>query len=118
MKKSTLLIVEDDEKTRKYEKVYFSRSQYDTDFASNADEAKAKMLSHKYDIAAVDIMLPVTSGLDLADWISANFPEVKVVLCSAIAEFEIYKKYGRTLGLIQKPLYPFKIDDILLKKVA
>jgi two-component system response regulator ResD len=113
MKKYTLLIVEDDEKTRKWEQVYFDRSEFSADFAANANEALEKLRAKHYDYAAVDVMLPVVSGLDLSAIINEEYPQTKVILCTAIIEFTAYKDYKGTIGLIEKPLYPFKISDII-----
>lgn len=113
MKSCTLLIVEDDTITRKWEDAYFAQSDFKYDFAENAKETIEKLDKKDFDYVVTDVMLPVTTGLDLAHMIAENYPQTKTILCSAIGEFDIYKNYPDTIGFIEKPLYPYKVAELI-----
>jgi len=113
MKSCTLLIVEDDLSTRKWEEVYFNESDFTFAFASTAKEALEKLEKKNYDYVITDVMLPITTGLDLAHLVAEGHPQTKVILCSAISEFDAYKNYPDTIGYIEKPIYPYKVLELI-----
>lgn len=67
------------------------------------------------DILLLDIILPDANGIDLIEPILAIQPNVKIVICSTIAQESVLKK-ALDLGakaFIQKPFVPDKIAEVL-----
>ena len=114
MPRPQVLIVEDDDLTRKYINVFWQREGYNPDWASNVTEAKSKIQNKRYDYVISDVNMPMESGSDLAKFVREKYPEILVYLTSAVPEIQtcadIYEN-NCCDGFIEKPLYPFKFEE-------
>ena len=63
-----VLIIEDEDFYRKF-LLKILQKRYDCDTARNAEEARALLLQHNYDIVLYDLRLPGISGKDLVQWV-------------------------------------------------
>lgn len=109
-----ILIVEDDELTRKYIDVFWQREGYRPDWANSVSEAKQKIKLGNYDYLISDVNMPFESGSDLAKYVRKNHPNISIYLTSAVPEIQtcadIYEN-NCCDGFIEKPLYPFKFEE-------
>lgn len=56
------------------------------DWAASGEEAQRMVSTTRYDLALVDIKLPVMNGLQFGQWLRANYPSVKIVLLTGIVD--------------------------------
>ena len=54
---------------------------------SNPFEAMEYIKNHRLDLIITDIEMPLLSGLEIAKYVSENFPETKLVFLTAYSEF-------------------------------
>jgi DNA-binding NtrC family response regulator len=115
----SILIVEDDEKTRKYTDIFWQRDGYNPDWAVSVADAKEKIKLKPYDYVISDVNMPIESGSDLARYLRKEYPEIMVYLTSAAPEIQtnaaIYEK-NCCDGFIEKPLYPFKFEELIKER--
>jgi PAS domain S-box-containing protein len=112
----TILLVEDDEKLREMTRKIFTSYEYSVIEASDSDEAlkisgEYKEIIH---LLLTDVIMPGTSGKELAAQIESMRPEIKVLYMSGYAE-NIISHQGildKNVNFIQKP---FLRKDLLLK---
>ena len=86
-KLKTVLIVDDDESTRRA-LVSLLRPNYRTLSAPSAEEAIPMLKEHAVDLMLVDVRLPGISGLELLQIVKENYAEIEVIMISAIDEVE------------------------------
>jgi DNA-binding NarL/FixJ family response regulator len=59
----------------------------ETDIAASGKECKSKLISSEYDVLLLDINLPDISGIDLCEFIHAEYPQVKIIALTSFNEF-------------------------------
>jgi two-component system, response regulator YesN len=55
--------------------------------AKNGIDAKEKLASHSVDIVLSDVKMPGMDGLELSKFIHENYPNIKVIILTAFADF-------------------------------
>ena len=103
-----LLIVEDDEKLQDLLKTILTRHTTSIDVASDGDEAIEKLQSSHYDIVILDLMLPKTNGLIVAETAAALPDPPRLIVLSGISRYLSDRFPAGTL-VLQKP---FEIDKL------
>lgn len=78
-----MLVVEDDEPTRRLLQAVLTRAGYSCAFATNGREAIEGLKTNDYAAIVLDIMMPDVSGREVIDFITAESIPVPVVICSA-----------------------------------
>jgi DNA-binding response OmpR family regulator len=58
-----ILIVEDDEKTRKYTDIFWQRDGYNPDWAVSVADAKEKIKAKPYDYVISDVNMPFLASI-------------------------------------------------------
>lgn len=81
--------------------------------ARSGQEALQMFLTFQPDILVTDIRMPEMSGLELSEKVLRAYPETKIILMSAFADFT-YIKEGMRLGCIDYILKP--IDETEFEK--
>jgi CheY-like chemotaxis protein len=79
----TVLVVEDDEPTRKLLDAVLTRGGFSTAFAPNGREAMRLLRTNDYAVVVLDIMMPEVGGREVIEFITAESIPVPVVVCSA-----------------------------------
>ncbi|SDP03499.1 two-component system, response regulator YesN [Paenibacillus sp. yr247] len=79
--------------------------------AKHGVEALEMVHQHRPDVALVDINMPFMDGLELAEKLTAAFPEIVVVLVTGHNEFEYARKSIR-IGVADYLLKPFNEEEI------
>ena len=110
----TILVVEDDPDIRNLERSILVGHGYRVFVASNASEALklADSLGGQIDLLLTDVIMPGTSGVRLAELLTAWHPDVRVLYASGYAEPAL-ELQGAGVHFLQKPFDP----GILLRRV-
>lgn len=85
---------------------------------SNPFEAMEYIKNHRLDLIITDIEMPLLSGLEIAKYVSENFPETKLVFLTAYSEFRYAQaaiEY-RAASYILKPV-DFKTIEKCLQNI-
>lgn len=112
--KKRLLIIEDEKAIADVIVQRFQTSLYDVDVATDGKEALALLSTNKYDLATVDIMLPLMDGLTLCKKFRELSPQTFLILVSALDEEETKLK-GYTYGADDYITKPFSPKELLAK---
>src|SRR5712692_1692193 len=91
MRRQRIMLVDDHEVVRLGLKALIERqpSMEVVPEASTAPEAVAKSLAFRPDVIVMDIRMPGSSGIDACREITANQPEVKVIMLTSYADDEM-----------------------------
>ncbi|MCK9344742.1 MAG: response regulator [Candidatus Pacebacteria bacterium] len=83
-----LLIVEDDEHVAKVYDVKFSKEGYQTVFATNGEDAIAKITTEKPDLIILDLMMPLKDGFGVLEEIKKNpdLARIPVIVLSNLGQ--------------------------------
>jgi CheY-like chemotaxis protein len=99
-----VLIVEDDEPTRKLLDAVLTRGGFSTAYATNGREAMRLLRTNDYAVVVLDIMMPEVGGREVVDLIAAESIPVPVVICSAAGP-RVLTGFDMSVvkGIIRKP---------------
>jgi DNA-binding response OmpR family regulator len=75
-----LLIVDDDPSIHELVQAMLVGAAWESDSASNGEEALARLEAHTYDILLVDILMPGMDGLALLGLLHSRHPQIPVVI--------------------------------------
>ncbi len=110
MKKTRLLIVDDDQRIRATLSSYLRDSDYDVVTAASCAEAR-KLNNENINVVLLDLMLPDGSGLDLLREFHQQFPRQILIMISgeaSLADAVSAVKSG-AIDFLEKPLGPEKV---------
>ncbi len=115
--KRNLLFVEDDLNLGFVIKDNLEQSGYKVDWATNGQEGLKKALNKAYDIAILDVMLPIMSGFELAEELVEMKPDLPFLFLTAKSLLED-KLTGLKLGndYLTKP-FEFKELELRLENI-
>jgi len=103
----TILIAEDEDAVRAILVKACSKAGYHILAATNGEEAMALSESHggRIDLLVTDVIMPGISGRVLADHITRQRPEIRVLYCSGYAENTMIDRgvLGSRKAFLQKP---------------
>lgn len=107
-----ILVAEDEDMVRNLAVRFLQGSGYQVLEARDGEEAMT-LLEQEGDrigLCILDVLMPGRSGLQLADYIRANHPKMKVLLSSGFTEGEL-PQCDEQLQLIEKPYSPQALLD-------
>ena len=84
----TILIVDDDESTRRTLALIFGKKGYEIETAATAREALEKVHARFFNLALLDIKLPDMEGTDLVEPLHKVHPDMMVMMVTAHASVE------------------------------
>lgn len=84
---------------------------YVCDFASNAGDAFAKLETHNYDVALLDIVLPEKSGMDILRTIHEHYQMTAVIMLTAVKDLDTAVE-AMKLGALDYITKPFTLDKL------
>jgi len=122
----TILLVEDDEKVRRYVHKTLEKYGYKILEAANAEDAISVIERHigeEIHLLLTDVVMPGMNGRDCAECLVSFFPEMKVLYMSGYAEGSIIHQGILEPGtaFLQKPFTPealiLKVRHMLDKRV-
>jgi CheY-like chemotaxis protein len=105
----TILVVEDEEQVRTFVKTILLRQGYHVLIAGDAEEAIQVSGEHRgaIDVLLTDVIMPRSSGRQLADQLMPKFPDMKVIYMSGYTS-NVVLDHGVPEGItfLQKPVLP------------
>jgi DNA-binding response OmpR family regulator len=114
-----ILVVDDDVNHLRLLTAGLRLERFVVDSAPDAEIAQHLLRHANYDIALLDVMMPGTSGLELARRMAAAHPAVRVVLMSAyhLSERQLRQADCGAVGFIPKPYRLEELAKYLRDKV-
>lgn len=106
-----LLVIEDNKQLQQNITSYLSEENYICEVADTHKNANEKLHNYKYDLVALDLMLPDGSGLDLLTTIKKNWPNMGVLIISAKNALDD-KLEGLNLGADDYLSKPFHLSEL------
>ncbi|MFC1943007.1 sigma-54-dependent transcriptional regulator [Chloroflexota bacterium] len=113
-KQGSILIVDDEEGVRNLLQRTMEEAGYDVVTAANGQEALDKVSQLKVELVLSDIKMPVMSGIEVLQWLTANRPDTCVVMVTAVADTQTAVE-AMKLGAYDYITKPFKLDEVVLK---
>jgi DNA-binding NtrC family response regulator len=115
----SVLVVEDEESTRKICADVAESCGMKAIVASSVEEALRRLETHAVDIIVTDLILPPSSGLDLLKQVHEMYPQVAVLVLTQYGTIDSAVAATR-MGAVDYVTKPFHIDDLRarLERVA
>jgi DNA-binding NtrC family response regulator len=115
----SVLVVEDEESTRKLCADVAESCGMKAIVASTVEEALRRLETHAVDIIVTDLILPPSSGLDLLKQVHEMYPQVAVVVLTQYGTIDSAVAATR-MGAVDYVTKPFHIEDLRarLERVA
>jgi len=108
-----ILIVDDEEMILEMQKRYLEDYDYECFLACNYDGALKLLENHSIDLALLDINMPGQSGVDLLKQIKIKFPDIVIIMATAIDDFNIAEQCLE-LGADDYIVKPFSQGRVLV----
>jgi DNA-binding NtrC family response regulator len=107
-----ILVVDDDESTRRFLDSVLVAEGYDCQLADSLSGAEARLREDQIDLALVDLYLGTANGLNVLDLLKVIQPQCKCVMMTAHATLETVARSlgGGAIEYLAKPLL---IDDLI-----
>ncbi|MDZ7757033.1 response regulator transcription factor [Rhodohalobacter sp.] len=109
-----ILIVEDNPDLRENILTYLSRENYICETAEDYEQGFDKIMSHSYDLALIDIMLPKGNGLQLLRDLISVSPQTGSIIISARNALDDKVK-GLEIGADDYLTKPFQLPELLAR---
>ena len=97
-----VLLVEDNAQVRDFAAELLRDLKCEVVACENGDDALAKALEHAFDLVFSDVVMPGLSGLQLAQRIEAERPDLPVLLATGYSD-ELLGERSRHLAVVAKP---------------
>ena len=111
-----ILIVDDDEHIRKLLTIHLKQEGYQVSTAKDGEKAKTLLHKERYDLAIVDIMMPIVDGYELTKYIRKNY-DIPVILLTAKGQLEDKEK-GFLSGTDDYVVKPFEPKELIYRMKA
>lgn len=110
---SRIIVVDDEPGMREFLEIMLQKDGYEVLTASDGPEALDRIENDLYDLAIVDIQMPMMNGIEVLKKINDCSPETTVIMITAYASHETAIE-AMKLGAYDYITKPFKIDEIKL----
>jgi PAS domain S-box-containing protein/putative nucleotidyltransferase with HDIG domain len=114
LRSDTILIVDDEKIVRKLLTSGLSSAGYTCIEAANAEEAQKTLQNYTAGIILMDITMPGKSGIELLREVMVIYPDIAVIMISALSSSEIAIECMR-LGAYDYISKPFNMHEVLLR---
>lgn len=108
-----ILIAEDEQVIAEAVEIYLRNQGYDTKIAKNGADALALVKSEAFDLAIVDVMMPIMDGISLTMKIREQY-DFPIIILSAKSE-DIDKITGLNIGADDYVCKPFVAMELLAR---
>ena len=110
-----VLIVEDDDAIRTLVNVIARRIGYETESATNGEDAIASLTSNTYCAVILDLMMPHVDGYDVISHIKTNSITVPVIVVTAAIATLDWKRIDKSIvkAVLTKPFEVNTLSDAL-----
>ncbi len=109
-----ILVVDDDARLRRLLAEYLGNQGWAITVAQDAEDAKAKLAFFVFDLLVLDVMMPGTSGTDLAQELRAGGVTTPILMLTAMAEAED-RIGGLEAGADDYLVKPFEPRELVLR---
>lgn len=109
-----VLIVEDEPGILQFIKQGLDEVGFEVDFAYDGECGKKLVLSKKYDVIILDIIIPLINGLELCKIIRENDDSVKIIMLTALGSLTD-KLEGFEAGADDYLIKPFDFQELLAR---
>ncbi|SRR5579875_3464202 len=111
--KSRILIVDDEPGMREFLEIMLEKEGYTVETTADGRKAIEKIESKPFDLAIVDIQMPVMNGIEVLKRINEKKTDTTAIMITAFASHETAIE-AMKLGAYDYITKPFKIDEIKL----
>ncbi|MCP4723894.1 MAG: response regulator [bacterium] len=111
-----ILVVDDDQALLAVMGIWFTSEGYYVKLAESAEDALRLIEEEKIDLMISDINMPGISGLELADIVSKDYPEIKIILMSGYSK--LLETNKNTYDRLSKPFKINEVIEIIKKKLS
>lgn len=108
-----ILVVDDEPGMREFLEIMLQKEGYEVETASDGREAVNLLKENDYDLAIIDIQMPMLNGIGVLKEIKSFGLETTVIMITAFASHETAIE-AMKLGAYDYITKPFKIDEIKL----
>ena len=106
-----ILVAEDDHSLARFLRKGLEAENYAVDVAGDGDEARGFLEKCDYDLAILDVNLPLSSGLEVLSYIRRIKPALPVLILTALSRVEDRVK-GLDLGADDYLTKPFSFSEL------
>lgn len=111
--KSRILVVDDEPGMREFLEIMLEKEGYNVETTADGRRAVEKIESKPFDLAIVDIQMPVMNGIEVLKRINEKKTDTTAIMITAFASHETAIE-AMKLGAYDYITKPFKIDEIKL----
>jgi DNA-binding NtrC family response regulator len=110
-----ILIIDDDERTRKLFRKILETEGYKVSEASNGNEGIKLFRKEPADLVITDIIMPEKEGIETIMELRKDFPDVKIIAMSGggLVEADSYLEMAKKMGATEVLTKPIKNDELL-----
>ncbi|MDH7479946.1 MAG: sigma-54 dependent transcriptional regulator, partial [Syntrophomonadaceae bacterium] len=106
-----ILVVDDEESVRRLLQTVLKKEGYKTETAENGEAALRMIERQHYDMAIIDVRMPVMGGMELFQVLREKHPEITVIVITAFAGVDTAVEAMR-LGAYNYISKPFNLSEI------
>ncbi|MDZ4183766.1 MAG: response regulator [Desulfuromonadales bacterium] len=114
MKKTVILIIDDDQNQRKTLTDIIAAKGYQTLMAADGAAGLAVLQENPVNLVLTDLGLPDISGIDILSEVKSLYPEIQVIILTGIATVDSAVE-ATNLGAFSYLRKPYDIDQLLLQ---
>lgn len=111
MKKTKILLIEDNEYSALLMQKFFEQSNYEIDIFTTVTDSISNILFNKYDLLILDLNLPDYEGYEVLQFLNKNKIMLPVIVTSAYSEKDAKLKAFK-LGACDYMVKPIDIDEL------
>ncbi|WP_040400176.1 response regulator transcription factor [Cecembia lonarensis] len=110
-----VLLIEDDELILKMVEFKLSKEGYQVYIARDGDSGVRAIHELRPDLVITDLMMPFKSGLEVTYLVKKEYPDLPIIVLSALGEEESSVQKAFQLGASDFVAKPFNPNELLLR---
>ncbi|MFC1547943.1 response regulator [Candidatus Neomarinimicrobiota bacterium] len=120
MSEANILLVDDDPDTRNIVPRILSKCDYTVSTCSSGSKALERLAQEHFDLVLSDVRMPGMSGFELLKSIRDSYPDLPVILLTAIADLDSEMEAVRAdmHGYLRKPYTAVELTDAVREMLS
>ncbi|MEW6751208.1 MAG: response regulator [Candidatus Latescibacterota bacterium] len=106
-----ILVVDDEPSVGRVLEQWLTRRGYRVRYASGFTQARQHLGAEEFDLVTLDIVMPEASGLEVLRWLRAEYPDLGVIMATALTDLDSVLEAMR-LGALNYLIKPFNLHLI------